>query len=158
MAPFFRYLLDTCIFHHNFTTIFSQLALGAHAWFSDPLAIYTTPPPNSNVYIFGRGVVESFGANFDTPVTKTQAVDVEVKGIDGRPHLWHLNSAGSAKTTMRPLHAFGNVQFLGDRHHVDELDVYDTGTRRAVYHYPEFGVYKLIFYRWNSWEGEQDIG
>ena len=117
--------------------------LGAASWFYDPLVIYSVPKPNSNINILGRGVVEAYGRNFDTQLqSKWEAVSIEM---------------GTPAQRVRPLWTFGKVTMHGDRYLADEVDIYHLGSRRTLYFYPLFGLYKSVLFRWDGWDSIQDI-
>ena len=130
-ANAYLYLLDTTSAEPDFVTCFEALrGSGSEAW------LLVSSPPASNICAFGLGVVQAYGTNFASPVSKAQAIAVE-----------HGESSGCA---MRGLQQYATHSLRHARPRVfrGTRDVYGTGgPKRWVYHYPTFGVCKYVLMR-----------
>lgn len=123
-APYYFYVHDTCLFHPSFVSFFSALP---NRMGSNPQTIlYPEEKGSSNILAIGKGVVEAIGTTYRFNMTKRQAWLLEVEG-EG------IRKFGEVKTTQ-------NRMGLGD------YDIYHTGLKRKLFLYPEFGVFKTIFW------------
>jgi len=85
----------------------------------------------SNICLFSRKVVLSYGDNFKKKLSKEEAVSVE---------------GGRQVKGVKPLWAFGHrlhSNVRRTRRH--KKDIYGTGVIRTGFWYPEFGVIKWVF-------------
>jgi hypothetical protein len=129
------YCHDTCAFRKAFPKFFSTFRIPT------PKTICTPRFPGSNISVFGYDVVLAYKDNFDTLVSKDNGLLIE----GGRPVPAHLSSTPGAKAVF-PLTHFGDVVFTENRRYVGNSNPYKTNYSRQVYLYPEFGIYKFIFY------------
>eukprot|EP00966_Prymnesium_polylepis_P167463 3871502-Prymnesium_polylepis.2 len=126
-ADSYLYLLDTTSAEPDFLQCYEALRVG-HA------ELLISPSPSSNICAFGHGVLEAFGDNFQSPLTKAQAIAVE-----------HEDASASA---VKPVQYFAqSVRRTPQRQCRGSRDVYSTGTPRWVFHLPTFGVCKHILLR-----------
>jgi hypothetical protein len=126
VAESYLYLLDTSAAEPDFLACVRALRV---RW--NELLI--SPAPASNVCAFGRGLLDKFGDNFRIPVSKAEAIAVE-HDEDTAP--------------MRSIAHFADqILYAEARRFRGTKDVYGTGKRRWVYHYPTFGVCKHIYMR-----------
>ncbi|CAJ1441746.1 unnamed protein product [Effrenium voratum] len=132
-AEAYMYMLDTSTVGAGFPFKFTAMARTEHKEFR------SSPRPASNVGVFGRGVVEAYGRNFDTALTKQDGLEFE---YGHNPHGVHqLEEFAEKVTQMQP-----RVE------HGDAIDIYHTGYPRRVFWYPDLDVFKYIL-----WEHTGDI-
>eukprot|EP00434_Breviolum_minutum_P045310 symbB.v1.2.040594.t1/scaffold7360.1/size11698/2 len=97
------------------------------------------PKPSSNICVFGHGIVESFGRNFDTTLSKEEGLAFEFGDQMNGVH--PLNDFAEKVTQMQPR-----------LEHGDPIDIYHTGHARRVFWYPDLEIFKYIF-----WDQTGDI-
>mmetsp|Transcript_62995 Transcript_62995/g.138024 ORF Transcript_62995/g.138024 Transcript_62995/m.138024 type:complete len:278 (+) Transcript_62995:118-951(+) len=123
----YLYILDTSTVGMAFPWKFNELASTGYHEMLNP------PKPSSNICAFGHGLVEKYGKNFDTLLTKEDGLAFEfgeeVKGV--RP----LNAFAEEVTQMQPR-----------LEHGDAIDIYHTGHNRRVFWYPDLDIFKYIFW------------
>mmetsp|Transcript_102471 Transcript_102471/g.182030 ORF Transcript_102471/g.182030 Transcript_102471/m.182030 type:complete len:325 (+) Transcript_102471:76-1050(+) len=126
-ADVYVYILDTSTVGKKFPQKFANFSKLKFYELARP------PPPCSNVCAFGRGVVERYKNNFDKNVSK----------IDGLSFEW-----GFAVNGVQQLSAFADniTELLPRVEKGDPVDIYHTGFPRRVFWYPDFDVYKYIFW------------
>lgn len=124
-----RYLFihDTVVANDSFPEAFDSLS-GVTS-----NELYSPPAPFSNICAFGRGVVEKWKTNFDSPVTKAGAVSLEF---------------GTPSNGILPLVTFAEKKTLAAPR-VDTgkaVDLYHTGMPRNAIYYPAFKLTKYLLF------------
>jgi len=132
-AAAYLYMLDTCSVGEGFPWKFTAMA---STGFKE---LRTPPKPSSNICAFGHGIVESFGRNFDTMLSKEEGLAFEFGDQINGVH--PLNDFAEKVTQMQPR-----------LEHGDPIDIYHTGHARRVFWYPDLEIFKYIF-----WDQTGDI-
>jgi hypothetical protein len=90
------------------------------------------PKPSANIVAFGRGVIPKYAKNFDSQLSKGEAVDLE-----------HKDHVGKTLCTEN----FGEVRLVQPRELGEELyNIYNLGHGRRMAYYPDFGIYKFVLW------------
>lgn len=170
-ADKYLHMLDTCKVMPTFWTCFNRLFYSC-IHYTDENLILIPNKPHSNICIIGRGVVEKYGDNFESSITKAQTVMLE---CDEHPVLGYFTPENNNNKNLNPkrnkyrrlmfgITAFGNVvRFPHGREAVMtkssskskeilelEEDWYGTGYPRKIYLYPDLGIYKSILWHKNG--------
>ena len=130
------YTLDTTLAHPSFPQHFDYIArIFVRAQTNCSSALFTAPLPASNIFVFGRGVVQLYRNAFSSmALTKAEAVLLE-KGLS---------------TTHRSLVAFGAPVRFSPRRRAycgSGYDPYRLQRRtvlRRCYYYEELGLFKFV--------------
>jgi hypothetical protein len=124
----YLYVPDTVQFMPKFNSIYREL----NCRHND---IMINESANGSVCCFGRGVIDSYGDNFKTVLTKAQGIRIEYGGsleVDGK--------------MVFGLRYFGNLINLGIRELLEVKDVYETGYPRHAFYVKQFGIIKYVLW------------
>jgi len=126
-AQAYLYVLDTSTVGPNFPTKFENMS---NIEYNQYIGF---PRPASNTCAFGRGVLEEFGNNFETQLTKKEGLSFEF---------------GDHRRDMKQVQDFAkNVTLLHERQeHGDDVDLYETGYPRKCFYYEDLDLYKYILW------------
>eukprot|EP00931_Biecheleriopsis_adriatica_P097393 TRINITY_DN71175_c0_g1_i1.p1 TRINITY_DN71175_c0_g1~~TRINITY_DN71175_c0_g1_i1.p1 ORF type:complete len:311 (-),score=51.73 TRINITY_DN71175_c0_g1_i1:37-969(-) len=92
--------------------------------------------PSSNIAVFGDGVVERFGQNFDTSLSKADGALYEFGQWDGTPKLIDAFADTVTMMTGREAGKYEDPRMY--------KDLYMTGVPRMGFYYPDLDVTKWI--------------
>lgn len=135
---FYLYLHDTITFDKNFDNIFNEL--NSSVLDKDTNNIYISRSFHSNICLFGKNVIENYSNNFSVPLTKEEAIYLEL-----HPNLVKNNRI------IKNISFFGDVNYISERIDLNrEEDIYQNGHPRKVFYYPLFGIYKWILWGKNG--------
>lgn len=136
-ADVYFYLHDSTKVGKSFPQVFPSLKDNFHLG-----EVRLPGGANSNIYHFSHAVVERYKRNYDINLTKGEAVNLELGGVNawvrGTRHIGHF-----AK----------KVVWLRGRQGRGSADVYGTGIKRTIWWYPDYDIYKYIL-----WGSFGDIG
>lgn len=126
-ADAYFYMLDTCLVHVSFLRFFASLPRLFEGNKDGILKPPVAAGVQSVILAFGRGVPQKWHDFYHKNISKNEAIIVEQhSALMGR---------------------WGKMKFCRPRRyeHIEE-DVYNRGSPRRLYFYPDFGVYKLVLW------------
>ena len=157
-SEYYFYSLDTVRFGRSFIEKLNSLPIDDNhdIYVSSSISAHTvhirSEGPPSNISLFNKKTIETYKDNFKPIMDKEEGLQAELRSDeparikDSDEVVWNISH-------------FGNVKKLGSEYEgrtcprdwpqwteCQDVDVYETGTKRSVYYYPLFDLYKYIKY------------
>jgi len=125
-ADVYFYIHDTVLANSTFPRKFDLMAS------TDKFEARHPPFPFNNICVFGSGVVETYGGQFDAPVTKERGIWIE---RDEDNEVRNVVTFAKTQTLLEKMIRPGNT-----------VDVYHTGYPRGALYFPSYGITKYGFW------------